>query len=51
MPSGASLLVEVDGDVRNQRLPAELQEKLRIVEGTRRGIDDVAVDAAVFAGA
>ena len=34
----------------NQRLPAQLQEQLRIVKRTRRGIDHVAMDAAVLAG-
>src|SRR5439155_1035486 len=44
------LLVEVDLDVRNQRLPAELQEQLRIVERPCRRIDDMSVDPPVFGG-
>ena len=35
--------------MRNQRLPAELEEQLRIVERTGGSIDHVSVDAAILA--
>ena len=44
-----ALLVEVDGDIGNERLPTELKEKRRVVERPGRGIDNVPADAAVFA--
>src|SRR5271165_4748236 len=47
---GKALLVKVDGDVRNQRFPLRLNEHLRIVKRTGRRINDMALDAAVFAG-
>ena len=50
LPSAPSLLVKVDGDIRNQRFPTELQKQRRVVKRTGRGIDHMAVDAAVLAG-
>ena len=44
-----ALLVEVDGDIRNQRLPTELQQQRRVVKRTGGGIHDMASDTAVFA--
>ena len=46
---GHALLVQVDTDVRDQRLPAQLQQQLRGVERPGRGVDDVAVDRAGLA--
>ena len=45
-----SLLVEVDGHMRNQRLPLRLDEHLRVVKRTRGGINDMALNSAVLAG-
>src|SRR4029077_17558606 len=42
------LPVKVQLDVRDQRLPAQLQEQLRIVKRTSRSVDDVAMDAAIL---
>ena len=44
-----AFLVEVDGDVRNIRLPGLLDHLRRIIKGTRRGIDDLSIDTAVLA--
>src|SRR6267142_3253130 len=46
---GKTFLVEVDLDVRNLRLPSELEQQGRVVKGTGRGIYDVAANTAVLA--
>ena len=43
---GHAFLIQVDVDVRDQRLPAQLQQQLRVVERSGRGVYDVAVDRA-----
>src|SRR5271165_2464830 len=45
-----AFLVKVDADMWNQRFPLRLNEHLRIVKRTGRRINDMALDAAVFAG-
>ena len=42
------LLIQVELHARHTRLPAELQQQLRVVKGPRRGVDHVAFDAAVL---
>src|SRR5438309_11053691 len=46
---GNALLVEVDPDMRDQRLPTQLQQELRIIEGPSRSVHDVSTDAAGLA--
>ena len=46
--SGA-FFIEIDGYVRNTRLPAQLQQHGGIIKRTSRSIDDVATNAAVLA--
>ena len=43
-------LVEVNSDVRNQRLPLRLNEHHGIVKRAGRCVDDMALDAAIFTG-
>ncbi len=45
---GGALLIEVDGDIRNQRIPEVLEIVPGIVERPRGGVHDMAADAAVF---
>src|SRR5256885_6744008 len=44
------LLVKVNGDMRNLRLPTQLQEQRWVVKWTSRSIDNMSIDAAVLAG-
>ena len=44
------LLVKVNGDMRNLRLPTQLQEQRWVVKWTSRSIHNMSIDAAVLAG-
>ena len=45
-----AFLVQIDLHVRHAGLPAQLQQQRRVVERPRRGVDHMALDAAVLAG-